>query len=67
MAVVPAEPDLLSGEAAGGSWIAGLTVQYDSISAEAKGAGGENLHAQRHTNFINADRSGTLFLALAHF
>ena len=32
--------DLLSREAAGGNWIAGLTVQYGSVSAEAKGAGG---------------------------
>ena len=32
--------DLLSGEAAGGTWIAGLTAQYGSVSAEAKGAGG---------------------------
>ena len=32
--------DLLSREAAGGNWIAGLTMQYGSVSAEAKGAGG---------------------------
>ena len=32
--------DLLSGEAAGGMWIAGLTAQYGSVSAEARGAGG---------------------------
>ena len=32
--------DLLSGESAGGMWIAGLTFQYGSVSAEAKGVGG---------------------------
>ena len=32
--------DLLSGESAGGMWVAGLMVQYGSVSAEAKGSGG---------------------------
>ena len=32
--------DLLSGETAEGTWIAGLTAQYGSVSAEANGVGG---------------------------
>ena len=36
--------DLLSGESAGGMWVAGLTVQYGSVSSEAKGSGGTGRH-----------------------